>query len=149
LVKDIGQFKHFILGNQTQVRVPLTTFNFFLTQTHLSGKLVHWISKIEEHDLIITTTKTIKGSDLALHLAQHPEPGDSLEEDENALLTLFFLENIDINLVDHPWYKYIIYYLLHQKHPSLLDLHQRRILRFIALKYLTLGNILYRRSVDG
>jgi hypothetical protein len=127
LVKAIGKFRHFILGKQTQVRVPLPAVKFFLTQTHLSGKLAHWLAKIQEHDLMITTTKTIKGRDLALHLAQHPEPGDSLEEDENALSALFYLETLDINLVDHPWYKDIIYYLLHQNFPSLLDSHQRRI----------------------
>jgi hypothetical protein len=98
---------------------------------------------------MITTTKTIKGHDLALHLAQHPEPGDSLEEDENALSTLFYLETHDVDLADHPWYKDIIYYILHQNCPDHLDLHQRRRLHLIAPKYLILGNILFCRSVDG
>ena len=62
---------------------------------------------------MITTTKTIKGRDLALHLSQHPELGDYFEEDENSLSALLYLETIDINLADHSWYKDIIYYILH------------------------------------
>jgi hypothetical protein len=149
LVKAIGKFRHFILGKKTQVRVCLPTVKFFFTHTHLSGKFAHWLAKIPEHDLTITTTKTIKGCNLALHLAQHPKPGDSLEEDENVLSALFYLETLDINLVDHPWYKDIFYYLLHHSCPSLLDSHQRRILHLISLKYLILGNTIYRRYVDG
>jgi hypothetical protein len=149
LVKSIRKFMHFILGKQTRVRVPLPAIKFLFTQTHLSRKLAHWLAKIQEHDLMITIIKTIKGCDITLHLAQHPELGDSLEEDKNALSTLFYLETLDINLVDHPWYKDIIYYLLHQNFPSLLDSHQRRRLHLIASKYLILRNILYRRSIDG
>jgi hypothetical protein len=105
--------------------------------------------QIQEHDLRITTTKTIKGRDLSLHLAQHPEPSGSLEEDEKSLSTLFYLETLDIDLDDHPWYKDIIYYLLHQNCPDHLDSHQRRILCLIAPKFLILGNILFHRSDDG
>jgi hypothetical protein len=47
LVKAIKKFRHFILGKHTQVKVPLPTVNFFLSQTHLSGKISHWISKFK------------------------------------------------------------------------------------------------------
>jgi hypothetical protein len=102
-----------------------------------------------EHDLMITIAKTVKGRDLALHLSQHPEPGDYFEEDENSLSALLYLETIDINLDDHPWYKDIIYYLLHQNFPSLLDFHRRRILHLTAPKYLIPGNMFYHRYFDG
>jgi hypothetical protein len=79
LVKAIEKFCHFILGKHMQVKVPFPVVKFLLSQTHLSGKLAHWLVKIQEHDLTIMTSKTIKGRDLALHLAQHVEPSDFLK----------------------------------------------------------------------
>jgi hypothetical protein len=88
------------------------------------GKIAHWLAKIQEHDLTITTSNTIKGRDLALHLAQHLEPSDFLKENENALSTLFFIENQNLELAKHPWYKEIIHYLQYQKCPDHLESHQ-------------------------
>jgi hypothetical protein len=98
LVKSIEKNFHFILGKHTQVKVPLPAVKFLLSLNHLSGKLAHWLAKIQEHNLTITTSKTIKGCDLALHLDQQPEPSDSSENDENALSTLFFIENQHLDL---------------------------------------------------
>jgi hypothetical protein len=53
LVKAIEKFRHFILAKHMQVQVPLPIVKFFLSQMHISGKLVHWIEKIQEHDLTI------------------------------------------------------------------------------------------------
>jgi hypothetical protein len=74
LVKANEKFHHFILGKNTHVKSPFPAVKFFLLQTHLSRKLTHWLAKIQEHDFTITTSNTIKGCDLALHLAQHPKP---------------------------------------------------------------------------
>ena len=60
LVKAIEKFRYFILGKHTQVKVPLPTIKFLLSQTYLSRKLAHWLSKIQKHDLAITTSKKIK-----------------------------------------------------------------------------------------
>jgi hypothetical protein len=46
LVKVVENFHHFILGKHTLVKVPLPAVNLFLSQTYLSGKLAHWLSKI-------------------------------------------------------------------------------------------------------
>jgi hypothetical protein len=46
LVKSIDKFHHFILGKHTQVKVPLHAIKFLLSQTYLSGKLAHWLTKI-------------------------------------------------------------------------------------------------------
>jgi hypothetical protein len=67
LVKYVEIFFHFILGKHTLVKFPLPVVNFFLSRTYLSGKLAHWLSKIQEHDLTIMTSKTIRVHDLALH----------------------------------------------------------------------------------
>jgi hypothetical protein len=61
LVKAIEKFHHFILGKHMHVKVPLPAIKFLLSQTYLSGKLAHWVAKIQEHDLTIMTSKTIKG----------------------------------------------------------------------------------------
>jgi hypothetical protein len=61
LIKAIEKFRHFILGKHMQVKVPLPAVKFFLSQTYLSGRLAHWIAKIQENYLTIMTLKTIKG----------------------------------------------------------------------------------------
>jgi hypothetical protein len=93
--------------------------------------------------LTITTSNTIKGRDLALHLAQHPKPSESSKNDENDLLALFFVENQSLNPVEHSQYKDIIYYLQYQKCPGYLESHQRRRLHLETSKYLILGNSLF------
>jgi hypothetical protein len=61
LVKVVEKFHHFILSKHTQVKVHLHVVKFLLSQTYLSGKLAHWLANIQEHDLMIMTSKTIKG----------------------------------------------------------------------------------------
>jgi hypothetical protein len=73
LVKVVEKFHHFILGKHTLVKFPLPAVKFLLSQTYLSRNISHLISKIQEHDLTIMTSKTIKGRDLSIHLAQHAE----------------------------------------------------------------------------
>jgi hypothetical protein len=80
-------------------------------QIHLSGKLAHWLDKIQEHDFMITNSNTIKGRDLFLHMDQHLEPRYSFENNEVAMSTLFLIKHGNLNLVAHPWYQDIIYYL--------------------------------------
>jgi hypothetical protein len=53
LFTTIEKFCRFILGKHTQVKVPLHVVKFLLSQNHLSGKLAHWLGKIQEHDLKI------------------------------------------------------------------------------------------------
>jgi hypothetical protein len=88
LVKVVEKFLHFILGKHTLVKVPLPTVKFFLSQNYLSGKLVHWLAKIQEHDLTIMTYNTTKGHDLALHLAQHVETTEEIDELDSSLSAL-------------------------------------------------------------
>jgi hypothetical protein len=149
LVKAIEKFRHFILGKHTEVKVPLPAVKFLLSQTHLSGKLAHWLAKIQEHDFMITTSNTIKGCDLALHLAQHPEPGYTFENNDVALSALFLIEYENLDLAGHPWYQNIIYYLQHERCPDNIEHHERRRLCLEASKYLILNTSLFHRTVDG
>lgn len=58
----------------------------------------------------MVTIKTIKGCDLALHLAQHPKINE-WSDIGDSLHSLFLINDDHVNLVDHPWYKDIIFYL--------------------------------------
>ena len=61
--------------------------------------------------MTITTSKKIKVQDLALHLAQHPNPSEELNDQDNPLSTLFYIENQNLSIFEHPWYKNMVYYL--------------------------------------
>jgi len=63
---------------------------------------------------------------LSLHLAQHPEPSEELDDQDNPLSVLFYIENQNLSLSHHPWYKSMIYYLQYQRCPDGLYPHQRR-----------------------
>jgi len=93
LVKANEKFHHFIIGKHTLVKFPLPTIKFFLSQTYLSGNISHWLSKIQEHDLIIVNSNTIMGHGLALHLAQHDETSEEIDEHDSSLSTMFYIDN--------------------------------------------------------
>jgi hypothetical protein len=93
LVKVVEIFRHFILGKHTLVKFPLTAVKFLLSKTYLSGKLAHWLAKIQEHDLTIVNSTTIKGRDLTLNLAQHVETSEEIDEQDSSLPSLFYIDN--------------------------------------------------------
>jgi hypothetical protein len=127
----------------------LFVVKFFLSQTYLSGNLAHWLAKIHEHDLTIMNLKTIKGQDLSLHLAQHDEASEEIDDQDNPLSTLFYIESQTLSIVEHPWYKNMVYYLQYHKCPDDLYPHQRRRLSLESSRYIILGYFLFRRSTDG
>jgi hypothetical protein len=61
LVKVAENFRHFIHGKHTKVKVPLPTIKFLLSQTFLLGNHAHYLTKVQEHDFEIFTSHTIKG----------------------------------------------------------------------------------------
>jgi len=88
---------------------------------------------------MITTSHTIKGWDLALHLTQHLESGVTSENDEDFLSALFLVETGNTELAEHPWYKDIIHYLQFQKCPNNLENYQHRRIHLEA----KISNLLY------
>jgi hypothetical protein len=149
LVKVIQKNFHFILGNHTLVKVPLPTVKFLLSRTYLSGKLAHWLSKIQEHDLTIVTSNTIKGCDLSLHLAKHAETSEEIDEQDSSLSTLFYIDNQILPLSEHPWYKNLAYYFQNQRCPDNLDTHQRIRFHLESARYVIIGDFLFRIYDDG
>jgi hypothetical protein len=98
---------------------------------------------------MIMTSKMIKGWDLSLHLAQHPEPSEELYDQDNPLSALFYIENQNLFVAENPWYKILVYDLQHQKFPDKLYPHQRRRLFLKSSRYIILGDSLFNRSIDG
>jgi hypothetical protein len=149
LVKVVENFRHFILGKHALVKVPLPAIKFLFSHTYLSENLAHWLAKIHEHDLTIVTSNTIKGHDLSLHLAQHAETGQEIDEQDSSLSTLFYIDNQILPVSEHPWYKNLVYYLQNQRCPDNLDTHQRRRLHLKSSRYVIIGDFLFRRSING
>jgi len=98
---------------------------------------------------MITTSNTIKGSDLALHLAQHPEPWYSYENNEDYVSTSFLIEYGNLDLREHPWYHDIIYYFQYERCLDNLEHREWRMTQLEASKYLISNTSLFRRIVDG
>jgi hypothetical protein len=148
LVKVVEKFRHFILGKHTLVKVPLPAVKFLLSQTYLSRNIAHCLQKIQENNLTIVTSNTIKGCDLALHLAHHAENTEEIDEQDSTLSTLFYIDNQILPVSEHPWYKNLVYYLQNQRCPDNLDTHQRKRLSLESARYIIIGDFLFRRSVD-
>jgi hypothetical protein len=95
------------------------------------------------------TSKKIKGQDLALHLAQHAEASEEIDDQDNPFSALFYIESQTLSIDEHPWYKNLVYYLQYQKLSDELDPHQRRRLHFESSRYIILGDFLFRRFAYG
>jgi hypothetical protein len=91
LLKSIEKLCHFILSKHSEVKVHFPVVKLLLSQTLLSRKLGHWLTKILEHDLTVTTTNIIKGHDSTLHLDHHLEPRFVYENNDEALSGLFLI----------------------------------------------------------
>jgi hypothetical protein len=95
------------------------------------------------------TSKTIKGRDFSLHLAQHVEASEEIDEQYNPMSTLFYIDSQILPIVEHPRYKDLVYYLQNQRCPDSLNIHQRRKLCLESPRYVILGDFLFRRYADG
>ena len=70
--------------------------------------MAHWLPKIQVHDLTITTSKTIKGHDLVLHLAQDLEDSKEFNNQQETISYLLCIHEEEVELNNHPWYHDII-----------------------------------------
>jgi hypothetical protein len=95
------------------------------------------------------TSSTIKGHDLALHLDQHVETNEEIDEQDSSLSTLFYIDNQILPVSEHPWYKNLVYYLQNQICPDDLDTHQRRRLCLESARYIIIEDFLFRRSANA
>jgi hypothetical protein len=48
-------------------------------------------------------------------LAQHAEASEEIDEQDNPLSTLFYIDSQILPIAEHPWYKDLVYYLQNKK----------------------------------
>lgn len=66
MVKAVKQFRYYVLHSHSMVFVPDSAVKSILTQQEVGlNKRVTWVTKIQEYDLDIHPTKTVKGQGLA------------------------------------------------------------------------------------
>lgn len=82
-------------------------------------------------------------------MAKHAEASEEIDEQDNPLSTLFYIDSQILPVVEHPWYKDLVYYLQNQRCPDNLDTHQRRRLRLKYFRYVIVKDFLFGRSADG
>ena len=95
------------------------------------------------------TSNTIKGRELSLHLAQHAETSEEIDEHDSSLSPLLYIDNQILCVSEHPWYKNLVYYLQNQRCPDNLDTHQRRKIHLNSARYVIIGDFLFRIFIDG
>jgi hypothetical protein len=72
-----------------------------------------------------------------------------MNEQDSSPSALFYIDNQILPVVEHPWYKYLVYYFQNHRCPNNLDTHRRRRLCLESSIYVILGDFLFRISVDG
>jgi hypothetical protein len=82
-------------------------------------------------------------------LAQHAKASEEIDEQDNPLSALFYIDSEILRVIEHPWYKYQKYYLQNQICSDNLNTHQRRRLRLESSKYVILGDFVFRRFING
>jgi hypothetical protein len=70
LVKELKEFRVYILHSHTTSYVPCSSVKGILTQPDLEGKREKWIAILLEYDLKIKPVKLIKGQELSRLMAQ-------------------------------------------------------------------------------
>jgi len=61
IVKDLKDFRVYILNSHIIVFVPIVVLKYILTQTDVNGRRGKWVTVILEYDIEIRPTKLIKG----------------------------------------------------------------------------------------
>jgi hypothetical protein len=125
--------------------VPNSAVKDVLSQVEGLGSRGRWITKIQEYDLEIKTTKLIKGQGLDKMLT---------EGYEKALGIVFQIENEEfppnlLNLEQVEWYTDIIFYIKNLTCPSHLVGHKKRALRLKSSKYVLTRHGLGWKNPDG
>ena len=120
LYKSLDQFQNYIQGQKVQVFVPTSFLVTTLNQTELHSKWSKWIMCMQEYDLDIKLTKTIRGIGLAELLTQS-HPSVIAEPPQVDDLIPFEAMVNETELASQPWYGPIIYFLINGVFPLDMD----------------------------
>ena len=69
-VKELKEFRVYILHSHSTVFVPSVAIKDILTQAEPDGRRAKWIATLLEYDIDIRPTKLVKGQGLAKLMAQ-------------------------------------------------------------------------------
>lgn len=144
LVKDIKDFRVYILYSHVIAYAPNVVVKDILTQDGPHGKKGKWIATIVEYDLEIKPTKLIKGQGLAKLMV----------ESNCQTLDINFIAEMDngeemvtppINhaFIESPWYADIIYVLQNLQTPTELSRTKSKFLKMGYLKFFIIDNALF------
>jgi hypothetical protein len=154
LVKSLKDFRIYVLHSKIIAYVPSNSMKEILIQPDTDRKRSKWIVKIMEFDLEIKATKLVKGQGLAKLL---------VESNCKALRVNFMNINsknqqteivdkdahVNLNLEECTWYKDIIYFLEKLCPPDDLEKNKVRSLKFKAIKYCLIDQVLYWKDPIG
>ena len=140
----VQRLRHYVLLHQTLVIAHINPFQFILTRRMIGGKYNKWIMILQEFDLEFVSAKSKKSLIFVELIPNFP----SLEEEE-VYEDTFVDEHIFLISTLDPWYEDIIVYLQTLKVPTHFSWDERRRLCYVAKKYLTVDNTLYRHGVDS
>jgi len=144
LVKDIKDFRVYILYSHIIAYVPNSVVKDILTQDGQDGKRGKLIATILEYDLEIKPTKLIKGQGLAKLMV----------ESNCQALDLNFIAEMDNGehmatppisqaFIESPWYADIIYVLQNLQAPPELSRTKSKFLKMKPLKFCIGDNALF------
>ncbi|XP_059067483.1 uncharacterized protein LOC131858300 [Cryptomeria japonica] len=138
VVKAVKQFRYYILHSHSMVFVLDSAVKSILTQQEVRlNKRATWVTKIQEYDLDICPTKTVKGQGLCKLIAEN-----KIEIDEALPLTLF------VGLQD-TWFFDVAYYLTYGSFSGHLSTKEQRHLKLKEAKYVIWQDVLYKKGLDG
>jgi hypothetical protein len=127
-VKSLKQFRIYVGYNKIKAYVPYPAVKDVLSQQDCMGTRGKWVSKVQEYDLEIKPTKTVKEQGLAQMLTENNEEPIKMGENEQV--------NVVVSEIEHDeWYSDIIYYLKNLSYPDHLVDYNRRAMRLKAMKY--------------
>ena len=112
-VKELNEFKVYILHSHSTVFVPSVAIKDILAQAKPDGRRAKWIATLLEYDIEIRPTKLVKGQGIGKLMAQsnHEALGINFFEPCTYIITQVEEGQVHPNFCASSWYKDIVYVL--------------------------------------
>jgi hypothetical protein len=138
LVKALKYFRVYVLNSKITAYVPSSDIKDILTQPDNDGKISKWIDKWLEYDMEIKPTNIVKGKGLAKLLVDSNCIALGVDYICNNSGNLHPQNNssqVNENILESEWYKYILYFLHNFQAPTGMDKSKVRSLKLKVVKY--------------
>lgn len=146
VVKEIKQFRFYIINSRVIALFPDTIVNSILTQEEFKTKRGNWVAKIQEHDMEIKPTKLVCGKGLCQLIIDNKSSDEVVLENEgmmNDLPKVLFVSTID------EWYSDLEYLLTYGECPTHVSCNERQKLKLKVVNFFLWDNGLYKKGLDG